>query len=73
MLHVLDLPINGQKLEKFESSNDLTHLQRAITVVIIIILLFVAVILILMIGEHYADDFNSMNYTNKNESDTFSH
>jgi len=51
MLHVLDLPINGQKLEKSKSNNDLTHLQRGITVIAIIILLFVAVILILMLGD----------------------
>ena len=66
MLHVLDLPINGQKLEKLESSNDLTHLQRAITVIVIIILLFVAVILILMIAGDKATSYKSMNYT-KNE------
>jgi hypothetical protein len=51
MLHVLDLPINGQKLKKFESNDDLTHLQRGITIITIIILLFMAVILILMIGD----------------------
>ena len=72
MLHALDLPINGQKLEKFESSNDLTHLQRAITVIVIIILLFVAVILILILGGDKEINFNSSNVT-RNESDTFSY
>ena len=70
MLHVLDLPINGQKLEKVESNNDLTHLQRAITVIVIIILLFVAVILILILAGDNSTSINLTNYT-LNESDTF--
>ena len=70
MLHVLDLPINGQKLEKVESNNDLTHLQRAITVIVIIILLFVAVILILIVAGDQSTSLDSRNYTT-NESDTF--
>ena len=72
MLHALDLPINGQKLEKFESSNDLTHLQRAITVIVIIILLFMAVILILILGGEKDTNINLPNFA-RNESDTFSH
>ena len=50
MLHVLDLPLNGKQLEKSKSSNDLTHFQRALTVLIIVVLLLVSVILILVLG-----------------------
>ena len=68
MLHVLDLPLNGQQLQKLNSNDDLTYLQRALTVFTILCVLFTVVILILVIVDG-SNHPRGMNHTT-NEMDS---